>query len=47
VVFDNENIYIVNDEIEGLKLTISSLKAQIDEQVKLHTHIYLYIYIQS
>jgi chromosome segregation ATPase len=34
VVFDNENIYIVNDEIEGLKLTISSLKAQIDEQKK-------------
>jgi len=34
VVFDNENIYIVNDEIEGLRLTISSLKAQIEEQRK-------------
>ncbi|ORX45444.1 hypothetical protein BCR36DRAFT_118019 [Piromyces finnis] len=34
VVFDNENIYIVNDEIEGLRLTVSSLKAQIEEQKK-------------
>ncbi|ORX87548.1 hypothetical protein BCR32DRAFT_227877 [Anaeromyces robustus] len=34
VVFDNETIYIVNDEIEGLRLTISSLKAQLEEQKK-------------
>ncbi|KAL6617321.1 hypothetical protein U3516DRAFT_812058 [Neocallimastix sp. 'constans'] len=30
----NENIYIVNDEIEGLRLTISQLQTQIDDQRK-------------